>query len=482
MAKEPLFQNDADERLYLGLIYGVMVAMLLYNLVLFISVREMVYAAYVIYLAAFILIHATYNGHLYPLLWPDSPIWGNWANSIFTYLFIGSGLFFAIQFLELQSRRPIAYRWANWLALTILISFIASPLLGGYGLHVSSAILWIIVYAPFVLILGFTSLVTGNRAARYFFIATFAGFIGSFITALSVLGLIPFQFFTYHAVDMGMVIDAVLLSLALADRLKLARIETEQARTTLLNTTRLHAKQLESTVEQRTLELRKANATKDKFFAIVAHDLRGPIGGLRTLFHEVVLTTDDFSDDALKVARMTTKNTGDFLEQLLTWARSQKGEIDYHPVSLDLTPLLAETQQLFTAQALAKGVQLDLNTTGPSMVFADMAMIQTVLRNLTSNALKFTPKGGSVTTTVFDEDDDYRIEVTDTGVGMSLAAQQALFHLDAKPQSTPGTQNELGTGLGLILSHEFVERHRGTISVMSKPEVGSTFYFTLPKD
>ena len=475
------YKKNSDEMLYLGLIYGVVIAMLLYNLVLFISVKESVYAAYVTYLFFFITMHSTYNGHLYPLLWPESPEWSNWAHSIFIYCFIASGLFFAIKFLELRDRQKTAYLWAKRLGIAIIASFCLTAILGGYRLHVSTSIIWVIIYAPFVLVLGLVSLKAGNRAARYFLTAAIAGFIGSFITALTVSGLIPFTFYTYHAIDIGMVIDAILLSIALADKLRLARAEAESAKIRLLQATRAHAQQLEVTIAERTRELREANTTKDKFFSIIAHDLRGPISSLETIFNNIVKNVDDFDEELLQAARLTTKNTNELLEQLLTWARSQKGEIHCNPEPLEMQRIFEEVQELFSTQARSKNIKLNLALSAPLWAIADTGMIHTVLRNLTNNALKFTNAGGTVCSNVIDRNDHYLFQITDDGTGMTEETQKNLFQLDIKTHSSPGTQAESGTGLGLILCKEFIEKNGGTIGADSKQGKGATFWFTLPK-
>ena len=479
--RSAFYRADSHETAYLGLVYGVLGAMLLYNLVLFVAVRESVYAAYVGYVLIFMLWHATSNGLLYQWLWPTSPQWANWAQSVFIYLTVMAGLYFAINFLQLRQRMPRIYRWARGLLLTFFISSIVTALLGGYQLHVISAILWIIPYTPAVIIFGLLSLRAGNRAARFFLPATAAGFLGSGITALAVSGIIPFSFYTYRAVDFGMLIDAVLLSIALADRLKLARNETEQARTALFDAVQEHAQELETTVDQRTQELREANATKDKFFTIIAHDLRGPLGSLAMFYNDIVKSAEDFTDEILTLTRDTTNNTSNLLEQLLTWARSQRGEIDYKPQAFDLSLLTPEIEQLFSSQASAKQIQLDVDIDGPCWVYADKAMVHTILRNLTSNALKYTAAGGAINAEITCDSDLYKFSITDSGIGIDKAVQQSLFRLDEKPQSLPGTNNETGTGLGLILCSEFVQRNSGNIGVTSEKGKGATFWFTLPR-
>ena len=473
-------EAEADNSLYTGILYGVLIVMLLYNLFLYMSVRESIYLAYVSYVFSFLIMHATYNGRTFPLLWPDSPAWGNWAHSVFIYLFMVAGLFFTISFLELRKRMPGTNRLAMMVILLILSSFVITAVTGGYSLNVISSIYWVIIYSSFILWTGVMSLLAGNRAARFFLIATAAGFTGSLISAMTVAGFIPFSIYSYRAVDYGMMIDAVLLSLALADRLKLARAETEKAKTKLLENTRSYAIDLEKKVEQRTKELRAANATKDKFFSIIAHDLRGPVGSLSSLFNEHINTTSDITEETLNSVRMVTRNTNSFLEQLLTWAKSQKGEIDFCPEPVDLSKVLAEMQELFSAQAQTKRIQLSLIIQEPAWVFADLNMVHIILRNLINNALKFTNNGGSVSAQINFENNYYLCRIIDTGTGINEELVNSLFHLETKPQSNPGTETESGTGLGLLLCKEFVERNGGTIGVTSELGKGSVFWFILP--
>ncbi len=481
MDKAAFYAEDNHETLFTGVLYGAIAAMLLYNLFLYLSTREQLYASYISYLFAFLAMHATYNGHLYPLLWPDSPHWGNWAHSVFIYLFSMAGLLFASHFLQLKSRQPAVFRLARGLGIAIFISFILTALFGGYRGHVITAILWIMVYAPFAVVLGVLALRAGNHAARYFLIATVSGFTGSTISATTVSGLTPYSYLAYHAVDIGMLIDAILLSLALADRLRLARMETENLRTEFLQTTLQHASNLEETVAARTRELREANTTKDKFFSIIAHDLRGPISGLATLFNQVITGPQEFTDSTLQAARNSTQTISQLLEQLLTWARSQKGVIPYAPQAVDMPSLLLETGQLFTTQAMAKSISLSLAIEPTPPVYADVAMIHTVTRNLINNALKYTASGGNIRANAIVQDDQVIFEIIDSGVGMSAEQQETLFRLDIKHHSQPGTHQERGTGLGLILCHEFIRRHGGDIGVRSNPDKGSTFWFSLPR-
>lgn len=227
------FEAQSNEAIFWGATYGILAAMLLYNLFVYVSVRDRTYVAYAAYLLLFLAMNATLNGQAYQHLWPRSPELNKWMLTTLVYAFMLSGIYFGCRFLDLRSRLPVAYRMAVGAAGVLAVSYVLTALLGGYRWNIVSATLWVIAYGPFVVMLGLWSLRKGNRAARFFFIGTASGFIGSCITASTTTGLLPFTFWTYRAVDFGMVVDAILLSFALADRIALMRQEKEQAQTRL---------------------------------------------------------------------------------------------------------------------------------------------------------------------------------------------------------------------------------------------------------
>lgn len=479
--RESYLDYAADMKLYFGFVYGVLLAMLLYNLFLFISIREKVYAAYVFYIAAFLLGHATINGLTYAYLWPASPVWANWAHSVFDYLYVLAGLIFIIYFLELPARHPRLYLWMRVVIAIMVISFVVTGLAGGYDWQVDASLLWVSLFAPLAVALGVVALHAGNQAARWFLSAAIAGAVGSFITAMAVTGVIPFNFYTFRAIDFGMLLDAMLLSLALADRLRLARLENEAAKERLLRTTTRHAEELEKKVAERTRDLQKAIETKDRFLSIVGHDLRGPMTNLKLLFNSMVKTPKDIDEKILEAARNSIQSTSDFLDQLFTWARTQRGEMKAHPELLDASQSIRDVMSLLAGQAESKNIQITMEGQGPHWLYADREMTQTILRNLLNNAIKYSEQDATVQVSVHDDGESCITHIRDSGVGMSEAVREMLFKLDTKPQSSPGTQGEKGSGLGLILCREFVEMNGGEIGVESQKGEGATFWFSLPK-
>ena len=209
----------ASESLYFGLVYGALLALFLFHFVLYLSSREKAYLAYCAFLAAFLAMHATYNGHLFRWVLPEFPEISNWAHSVLIYLYCFQGLIFAMVFLDLKEKLPTAYLWTQRLLYLMGLSFVASALLGGYRAQVITSILWVVIFAVSAFALGFLSLQRRNAAARFYLSGSTAGLVGSSITALTVMAIVPYSFWAFRAVDFGMLLDAIMLSLALSARL-----------------------------------------------------------------------------------------------------------------------------------------------------------------------------------------------------------------------------------------------------------------------
>jgi len=242
-------------------------------------------------------------------------------------------------------------------------------------------------------------------------------------------------------------------------------------------------KQAEKQIRKKKDELQKANVTKDKFFSIIAHDLRSPFATFVSLTNIICQNFEFFSKDKLKKIvfdlHSSAEKTFNLLENLLDWARSQKGEIKYHPKRTDINTLITENIELFQNLSNNKNIQITTNIPDTTYAFFDEDMIRTVIRNLISNALKFTPSQGKIKVAVFELVDKVSISVSDNGIGIEEEDLLKIFRIDFH-HTTLGTNDEKGTGLGLILCKEFVEKNNGTISVESEIGKGSTFTFTLP--
>lgn len=230
-------------------------------------------------------------------------------------------------------------------------------------------------------------------------------------------------------------------------------------------------------------KLQELNATKDKLFSIIGHDLKGPLNSLTSFSSLLLNHIDKISKEEIKMLSQdidkSLKNLFTLLENLLEWSRSQTGAIDFKPEEFDLADVLNENETLLKIQAQNKKITIVNENKISLPVCVHRHSVNTVVRNLLSNAIKFTPEGGKVMMNADRNGSHYTVSVIDTGVGMTVTAMQKLFKIGTK-HSTLGTAKEKGTGLGLILCKDFVEKNGGTIGVESSEGVGSKFYFTVP--
>jgi len=242
-------------------------------------------------------------------------------------------------------------------------------------------------------------------------------------------------------------------------------------------------KKTEEEIKYQNEELQKLNATKDKFFSIIGHDLKSPfntIVGFSELLVEQVKEKDyEGIEKYAGIIRQSSMRALNLLMNLMEWARSQTGRMDFNPEYFELVDMINETALLFTDLTHQKSISFRLKLPSHAAVYADKAMISTVLRNLISNAIKFTMPGGELIVAADVKPNEVTISVKDTGVGIPKNLIDNLFRIDEN-FSTPGTQNEKGTGLGLILCKEFAEKHGGKIQVESEVGKGTAFYFTIP--
>lgn len=239
----------------------------------------------------------------------------------------------------------------------------------------------------------------------------------------------------------------------------------------------------EDEVRRYSAELKALLAEKDKFFSIIAHDLKSPMSGLLALSKMFAEEAENMTMKELQeVASVMCKSTERLhalLENLLHWALVQQGLMSFSPKRLNLHELVHGSIESLRSVAGLKRITIQNNIPEKLEIVADQSMITTVVRNFVSNALKYSSSGGLVTISGFRNDDMVEVAVRDTGTGLDQQTQAHLFVLDQKT-TRPGTQGEHGTGLGLILCKEFIEKHGGEIRVESEVGQGTVFYFTLP--
>lgn len=247
--------------------------------------------------------------------------------------------------------------------------------------------------------------------------------------------------------------------------------------------THLELKRSRDIIKTQNQKLQDLNATKDKFFSILAHDLKNPFNALlgfsELLYKRFDTLTDESKKEFITFLYHSSKKGYNLLTNLLEWGRSQSGHIELKQEIVDIGILVEDTIDLFHFNAEKKDIHLENKIPVETLLFADRHMTETIIRNLISNAIKFTSQEGKVSIYHELETSFSRISVKDSGIGISEENQKKLFRIDTTI-TTSGTELESGTGLGLILCKEFIEKHGGTISCTSDEGKGSTFSFTLP--
>ena len=250
-------------------------------------------------------------------------------------------------------------------------------------------------------------------------------------------------------------------------------------------------KTAEEEIRRANKELKKINMQKDKLFSIIAHDLRSPFQGLIGLTEIMSSGDTDLSNEKISeyshLLNESLVNLYRLLENLLAWAQFQKGSLSFNPQYINLSAVFSQCQDSVKQKALQKELTIINNISGTQLIYADVKMVSSVLRNLLSNATKFTRKNGRISATAKNaENGMIEISIADTGVGIPQIYVPELFTLDNKVSSL-GTDDEPSSGLGLLLCKEFIEKHGGQIWVESREEDqltgeagGSVFHFTLP--
>jgi PAS domain S-box-containing protein len=245
----------------------------------------------------------------------------------------------------------------------------------------------------------------------------------------------------------------------------------------------IQKKEVDELLEKQNVELRQLNVTKDKFFSIIAHDLKSPfnsiLGFSEILVQQMKAKDYESVDDYARIILGSAKRVVELQTNLLVWARSQSGRMEFNPEYFEMADYINDMMPLFTDMAGQKSINITTTLVHPISAFAYRPMISTILGNLVSNAIKYTRAGGEISISAKQDTGGITVSVADNGIGISRDGIGKLFRIE-ESYSTKGTNNEEGTGLGLILCKEFVEKHGGKIGVESEPGKGSTFYFTLP--
>ncbi|WP_263264796.1 7TM diverse intracellular signaling domain-containing protein [Pseudomonas sp. RIT-PI-S] len=463
------FLEAQPERFYVfGLIYGVLLVMLVYNLFIYLSVRDTSYLYYILYIASFGLYQVSVNGAGIQFFWPNNPWWANAA----TPFLIGAAAFFGCQFSRTFLRTAKHGRWLDRLLKLLMgagVVVMAMSLMAGYGLALRLATALALVFTVVIFSAGITAWLKGQRQARYFMIAWSAFLLGGIVNTLMVLGLLPNMFLTMYASQLGSALEVALLSLALADRINAMR---EQQAQVLLDA----GHKLEVLNQQ----LSESNRLKDEFLATVTHELRTPMNGVIGSLE--LMQTVPMNGELTSYQQTASRSARDMMrmvDDILILTELQAGRLKPRVEPFRLQVLLDSLHMQFIGQANEKGLALRSEVVPgvPDILRGDLKKMALCLGRLLDNAIKFT-REGSVTLAVEAVEHQYSevrvvFRVIDTGIGLSLPGDslyQQFYQVDGSM-----TREHGGLGIGLAICRQLATLLDGTLSHQSTPGQGSCF-------
>ncbi|MGE1082408.1 sensor histidine kinase [Pseudomonas shirazensis] len=468
------YMEDQPTRLYvLGMIYGVLLVMLVYNLFIYISVRDVSYLYYIFYIASFGLYQVSVNGAGVAYFWPDSPWWANAA----TPLFIGAVGLFGCQFARHFLQMGLLSRGFDRLLQVLMLGGALVMVLAvtlRYGVALRMATVLALLFTVSIFSAGLYAWWRGLRVARWFIIAWSAFLLGGLVNTLMVLGYLPNVFITMYASQLGSALEVALLSLALADRINSLR---EQQAQTLRDTGQ--------TLEQLNQQLARSNRLKDEFLSTVTHELRTPMNGVIGSLQ--LMQTLPMDSELSQYQHTATRSAQDMMvmvDDILILTELQAGRLRAHPLSFNLRRELQELRASFAGLALSKGLYLSLDIPAdlPDELVGDAPKLMRCLRCLVDNGLKFTEQGGVMIKVRGRRVGPHSLAlsfiVSDSGIGFDDLDQATLYQRFFQVDGSM-TRRYGGLGIGLSICRQLGELLEASLSHESTRGLGSRFELTL---
>jgi signal transduction histidine kinase len=522
LSEQTLFEKaDRQRLLWQGLFFGIILVMALYNLFILFAVKDISYFYYVLSILSIGLYFAFYYGFGIEYLWPRSPLWDTFCFAVINPFTGLTRVLFTRTYLHTPQLLPRINKILNVLAVACVVTMFSG--LGCYLLRVDllkPLVTTIGVLGALVLLMmlvaGFVAYYYDKyEPAKYFIAANILLIIGAIAFIFRETGLTSDNFFTRYLVQYAVLIQAVVLSLGLASRLNRMRLqlstetlekerlalEKEKEKKELIEkqkqdlqqqvsekTADLHLKNnlLEETVfqlKESENKLSELNQVKDKLFSVVSHDLRNPLATMQS-FLKLITEHDDklSSEEREKLfyeAQQSLNNMNELLYNLLQWSKSQMNLLQFRPDKINVRSVIEGATRLVQLHAHMKKVVININVQEGVNAYADKDMLEFVIRNLLSNAIKFSQRNSIVDISAYREGSEVLVKIADNGIGLSEAKRKKLLEKHTTI-TRRGTEKEKGTGLGLLISKEFIEKNCGQLQIESIPGKGSVFSFALP--
>lgn len=466
------FEARSGEQYGLGLYYGMMFVMFFYNFFLWFSIRDSNYLWYIGYLGAFALLQASTSGLGYQYIWPNSP----WIESIappVTIALVGIfGIAFTRRFLHTRQYHIVAdnlLRLVLYLSIVVLgLSFIADT-----ATVMGLAKIVVVTFLLFILYASVAMLLRGHRQARFFLAAWVSLILGGLFTIGMMLGLFPNTFLMTHASKIGSVFEIILLSFALADRIKV--IEKEK---------KLIERRAQKELEKTNKKLEENNRLKDEFLATISHEFRTPLNGILGSLELTEQEPANSISQHINTAKGSANEMLNLVEQVLSYTELQSGNLIINAKPINLPEVLSELTQTISQQCQNKGIDfsLDNNARNPQMIIADKKRLQQALAPIFDNSIKFTQEGHiSLGVKIKFVHSQYLLvlKVEDTGIGIAESKRENI--LEAFTQADGSFSRQFGgLGIGLSLVKALCTQLGGSIHIASEEQHGTAVEILLP--
>jgi signal transduction histidine kinase/CheY-like chemotaxis protein len=446
-------------------VFGAMLVMILFNLFVYISTRDRNYIYYVAFISLMVLFQMGLQGFSHQILWPNYPWWSNISTPLFGVLSLFCGLLFVRKLLNTQEHIPKFDRLLTIVSYTMILS-IWLILFGNYDISIYASLITTSIFFNLALAAIILLVIKGNRTAKIVLVAWSVFLISGTISMLGILGVLPLEIANIHTLQIGSTVEVVLLSLALADRIKILRQEKLDIETMSSDILRLSNEQLE-----------KSNHIKDAFIATISHEIKTPMNailGSSQLLKEANLTADQ--NQYVDIIERSGNSLLNTLDNILEYSKLEAGKVVTIDRETNLIDLFEEISQLFELKLRRQPIRFWLTYADnvPSKIYIDDVLLKHVVMNLLSNAIKFTHQGFIWLHVSMSKKNRLKIEVSDSGIGMNQEQMDRVFGAFVQASDTTSRYYG-GTGLGLVITKRICELLNGSVTVSSSEGEGATF-------